>query len=127
MPVDLRKGRGMTTGSLLYGAALVAVFYFLIIRPQQTRAKETRTIQAALSEGDRVVTVGGLHGTVVRVLDSTVILRVFDNAELEFEKLAIAKITVDIPAFPADVEYADEIVVHQDSDKPADDEANDPT
>jgi len=98
----------MTTGSLLYGAALVAVFYFLIIRPQQVRARETKSIQAALSEGDRVITVGGLHGTVVRVLDQTVILRVLDNSELEFEKLAIARITTDIPAFPPDVDALDE-------------------
>ena len=87
----------MTTGYLLYGAALVAIFYFLILRPQQTRQRAVREIMAALSEGDRVVTAGGLHATVVRVLDSTVILRVYDNSELEFEKLAIVKITTDIP------------------------------
>jgi len=107
----------MTTGSLLYGAALVAVFYFLIIRPQQVRARETKTLQAALSEGDRVITVGGLHGTVVRVLDQTVILRALDNSELEFEKLAIARITTDIPSFPPDAEELDE---------PEDAEANEP-
>lgn len=92
----------MTTASLLYVAALVAVFYILIIRPQQARQREMRAVLAALSEGDRVITAGGMHGTVVRVLDKTVVLRVLDNTEIEFEKLAIVKITEDIPAFPQD-------------------------
>lgn len=92
----------MTTAMLLYAAALVAVFYLLIIRPQQARQREMRAVLAALSEGDRVITAGGIHGTVVRVLDSTVILRMFDNTEIEFEKLAIIKITEDVPGFEQD-------------------------
>lgn len=98
----------MTTGSLLYGVALVAVFYFLIIRPGQLRQKETRLTQSRLSEGDRVITVGGLHGTVVRVLEKTVVLRTYDNTELEFERLSIGKITVDIPEFPEETEDGDD-------------------
>lgn len=89
----------------LYGIAyiviLIAAFYLLIIRPQQVRAKEMRELMAALSEGDRVITIGGLRGTVVSVGEETVILRVYDNSQLEFEKTAIAKILVDIPPLKA--------------------------
>lgn len=92
----------MNTGTLLYIAVLVAAFYFLIIRPQQQRQRDMRELLAALSTGDRVITAGGLHGTVVKVLDSTVVLRVMDNSELEFEKGAIARIVVDIPPLPED-------------------------
>ena len=56
-----------------------------------------RELIASLSEGDRVVTIGGLRGTVVTLKGETVVLRVLDGSELEFEKAAIAKILVDIP------------------------------
>lgn len=85
-----------------YLIVLVVAFYFLLIRPQQVRAKKMRELMEALSEGDRVITIGGLHGTVVRVDDSTVVLRVRDNSELEFEKGSIAKIVVDIPPLGED-------------------------
>ncbi|MDZ4180350.1 MAG: preprotein translocase subunit YajC [Coriobacteriia bacterium] len=85
-----------------YLIVLVVAFYFLLIRPQQVRAKKMRELMEALSEGDRVITIGGLHGTVVSVDDSTVVLRVRDNSELEFEKASIAKIVVDIPPLGED-------------------------
>ncbi|MRR11687.1 preprotein translocase subunit YajC [bacterium] len=87
----------MNTGTLLYVAVLVGAFYFLIIRPQQQRQREMRKLMSALSQGDRVITIGGMHGTVVRVLDSTVVLRVLDNTEIEFEKASIGRIVVDVP------------------------------
>lgn len=85
------------TIGIIYIAILIAAFYLLIIRPQQVRNKQMRELVASLSEGDRVVTLGGLRGTVVTVKEETVILQVFDNSQLEFEKAAIAKILVDIP------------------------------
>ncbi|MHB9003617.1 MAG: preprotein translocase subunit YajC [Coriobacteriia bacterium] len=87
----------MDTGTLLYVIALVAAFYFLIVRPQQQRQRQMRELMSALSTGDRVVTAGGIHGTVVRVLETTVVLRVLDNSEIEFEQMAIARITTDVP------------------------------
>lgn len=98
----------MTTGYLLYGVALVVIFYFLVLRPQQNRQREMRAIMEALSEGDRVITAGGLHGTVTRVFEHTVVLRVYDNSELEFEKLAIAKITTDIPPLADEPQEAED-------------------
>lgn len=86
-----------TTISIIYIVILIAAFYLLIIRPQQVRNKQMRELIASLSEGDRVVTIGGLRGTVVTLKDETVVLRVLDGSELEFEKAAIAKILVDIP------------------------------
>jgi preprotein translocase subunit YajC len=92
----------MDTGSLLYIGVLVLAFYLLLIRPQQQRQKQQRELIAALSVGDRIITIGGLHGTVVSVRDEIVRIRVADNSELEFEKTAIAKITVDIPELGED-------------------------
>lgn len=98
----------MNTGTLLYVIALVAAFYFLIIRPQQQRQRQLRELMSALSTGDRVITAGGIHGTVVRVLDTTVVLRVLDNTEIEFEKMAIARITTDVPPVGDDDAIAEE-------------------
>jgi len=85
------------TVTIIYIVILIAAFYLLIIRPQQVRNKQMRELIASLSEGDRVVTIGGLRGTVVTLKDETVVLKVFDGSELEFEKAAVARIVVDIP------------------------------
>jgi len=69
---------------------LVVVFYFMLIRPQQKRAKEHRLMLEALKAGDQVVTVGGLRGVVAAVDDETVVLRVADNVKLTFNRSAIS-------------------------------------
>lgn len=69
---------------------IVVVFYFLLIRPQQKRAKQHRTMLDALKAGDSVVTIGGLRGTVAAVDKDMVILRVADNVKLTFNRSAIA-------------------------------------
>ena len=69
---------------------IVVIFYFLLIRPQQKRAKLHRAMMEGLKSGDSVVTVGGLHGTVAAVDQDTVIVRVADNVKLTFNKSAIA-------------------------------------
>ena len=76
--------------------AIVAIFYFLIIRPQSKKQKETQKMLAALKKGDKVVTIGGLHGTIQTVRENTVILKVDDSTKLEFSRSAIAGI--DVPA-----------------------------
>ncbi len=69
---------------------LIVIFYFMLIRPQQKRAKEHRKMLSELKAGDRVFTVGGIRGTVVAVDDSKIILRVSDNAKISFNKSAVA-------------------------------------
>jgi preprotein translocase subunit YajC len=62
------------------------VFYFLLIKPQKDRQQEHKRILQNLKKNDEVVTAGGLHGTVVNVKDTTVILRVDENVRVEVEK-----------------------------------------
>lgn len=69
---------------------IIVVFYFLLIRPQQKRAKTMRSMLEQLKTGDQVVTIGGLRGTVAAVDKDTVVLRVADNVKLTFNKSAIA-------------------------------------
>ncbi|KPK41711.1 MAG: hypothetical protein AMJ78_04725 [Omnitrophica WOR_2 bacterium SM23_29] len=66
------------------------VFYFMLIRPQQKRQKQHEQMIRNLTKNDEVVTNGGVHGTIINVKDTTVILRVDDNVKLEVERHAIA-------------------------------------
>ncbi|MCB0763146.1 MAG: preprotein translocase subunit YajC [Flavobacteriales bacterium] len=70
--------------------ALMLVFYFFMIRPQQKKAKDARKFRESLQKGSKVVTIGGLHGKVSEVADTTVVLEVDGNVKLRFEKSAIA-------------------------------------
>jgi len=72
--------------------ALVAVFYFLILRPQTKRAKEQKTMIAALQRGDEVVTVGGEVGTVSKVYDQYVSVELAENLEVKVQKSAIQSV-----------------------------------
>lgn len=72
---------------------MVVIFYFLLIRPQQKRAKELQTMVSSLKTGDKVVTSGGIHGIVANIKDgATLSLKVADNVRLEIDKSAIATI-----------------------------------
>jgi preprotein translocase subunit YajC len=71
---------------------IIGIFYFLIIRPQSKKRKETEKMLTALKKGDKVVTIGGLNGTIQSVKTTTVIIKVDDNVKLEFLRSAIANI-----------------------------------
>lgn len=68
---------------------LFVVFYFLLIRPQQKRQKEHQDMIGKLQKNDEVVTLGGIHGTVVGVADKTVTLRIAENVKVEFDKSSV--------------------------------------
>ena len=78
--------------SIVPFAAIIAIFYFLIIRPQNKKQKEAQKMLAALKKGDRIVTVGGVHGTIQSVRESTVIVRVDDNTKIEFSRSAVSNV-----------------------------------
>jgi len=69
---------------------LIPIFYVLIIRPQQKRAKELKALTDSLKTGDSVITNSGLHGIVANVKERTFLLKVADNVKLEFDKSAVA-------------------------------------
>ena len=73
-------------------AAIFAIFYFLLIRPQQKQKRNREQMLSAVKRGDRVVTTGGLHGTVTGLSEHTVVLRVSDQVKLEFDRSAIGRI-----------------------------------
>lgn len=69
---------------------IFAVFYFMIIRPQQKRQKEHRSMIENLKKNDEIVTSGGVHGTIVNVKDKTFVVRVDENTKLEIDKNSVA-------------------------------------
>ena len=81
------------TSSLIMFALIILIFYFLIYRPQKKRDKEAKAMLAAMKKGDKVVTIGGIHGTIVTVKDKTVVVKVDDSARIEFSKEAISSVT----------------------------------
>ncbi|SFR15103.1 preprotein translocase subunit YajC [Desulfoscipio geothermicus] len=85
----------MTNESLigiLYIVGLFALLWFLMIRPQQQRQKKHAEMVRNLNVNDRVVTVGGIYGTIVKVKDDTFILRVADNVRIEILKNAVSQV-----------------------------------
>ena len=93
------SGSMMTT--MITFVLIILIFYFLMIRPQKKRDKEAKAMLAAMKKGDKVVTIGGIHGTVVMVKDNTVIIKVDDSARIEFNKSAISTVTPKGPEKPA--------------------------
>jgi preprotein translocase subunit YajC len=71
---------------------LIGVFYFLVIRPQSKKQKETKKMLESLKKGDKVITIGGIHGTVSSVKENSVIVKVDDDCKLEFLRSAISTV-----------------------------------
>ncbi len=80
---------------IVFFAAIFAIFYFLLIRPQQKQKRDREQMLTALKKGDRIVTTGGLHGTVTGMSDHTVTVRVADQVKLEFDRSAVGRILVE--------------------------------
>jgi preprotein translocase subunit YajC len=71
-------------------AGIAVVFYFLIFRPQQKRQKEQAEFKTSLKVGDKVVTIGGLHGKVTELKDDLVVLEVDRATKLTFDRTSIS-------------------------------------
>ncbi|MGC2457619.1 MAG: preprotein translocase subunit YajC [Gallionellaceae bacterium] len=81
--------QGGSVMSFLPLFALIIIFYFLILRPQQKRAKEQKTMIEALQKGDEVVTVGGELGRVVKIGENYLGLEIAENITVHIQKSAI--------------------------------------
>lgn len=73
-------------------ALIFLIFYFILIRPQQKQQQEFKKMLENLKKNDQVVTIGGVHGTIVNIKDKTFIIRVDDNTRLEIDKSAVVRV-----------------------------------
>ncbi len=94
-------GSGAILTQLAFFGAIFAIFYLLLIRPQQKQRREREQMLSAVKRGDRIVTTGGMHGTVTAFSERpgargtripTVVLRASDGVKLEFDKTAIGDV-----------------------------------
>ncbi len=74
---------------------MFVAMWFILIRPAQKRQKATAQMQSSLKRGDKVVTIGGLHGEVDAIEDSAVVIIVDGNTRLKFERQAIGRVITD--------------------------------
>lgn len=74
---------------MVFIVLLIVVFWLFFIRPQSKKAKEEQKFRDSLKKGDKVVTIGGFHGKVVEVKDTTVVISIAPNTEVEIEKTAL--------------------------------------
>src|ERR1700746_1756994 len=86
------QGSGSMMVQLAFFAAIFAIFYFLLLRPQQKQRRERETMLSAVKPGDRVVMSSGLHGTIVKLSDQGVTIKVADQVRLELHRSGIARI-----------------------------------
>ena len=78
-------------GSLLFIILLIVVFWLFFIHPQSKKAKEEQKFREGLQKGDKVVTIGGFHGKITEVKETTVMISLAPGMEVEVEKTALVK------------------------------------
>lgn len=76
---------------------MFAIFYFLLIRPQQKRNKTRNMMLSSLKKGDKVVTIGGMHGTIQEINDQSVTLRIAHNVNVTFDRGAVNAVSSASP------------------------------
>lgn len=77
-------------GQIVMLVMMIVVFYFFLIRPQQKKKKELENFRNTLKQGDRVITIGGVHGKVLEITDTTVLIS-SEGTKIRFEKSAISQ------------------------------------
>ena len=85
----LQAPQQSTWKGLLPIVLLLVIFWLFFIRPQNKRAKEQQQFRENLKKGDKIVTIGGIHGKVEEVRENTVLVSIDHNTKIEFEKSAI--------------------------------------
>jgi len=86
------EGGGGLVSTLIMFGAIFLIFYFMIIRPQQKRAKEKEKMLSNLEKGDKVVTNGGIHGVIAGLEDKTALLMVSENTKIKIDRSAIVTV-----------------------------------
>jgi len=88
-------GGGQSGGGLaplLMIVVIFGIFYFLLVRPQMKRQKDHTKMLESLKKGDKVITSGGIHGTIVGVKDDIVVIKIAEDVKVEVTKAAVAAI-----------------------------------
>ena len=86
------QGQGGQYQGIIMLVAMFAIFYFLLIRPQQKRAKQQKELVGGLKAGDNVVTAGGVHGNITSVEDTTVTIEVAKGVKIKMNRVSVTEV-----------------------------------
>ena len=115
--VDSTAGLGST---ILMLVVMVAVFYFMLIRPENKRKKEAEQMRSSLKTGDKITTIGGITGTVVNIKDDKFVIETgADQVRIEFAKWAISSNETAAAAAKAEAKKAQEAKAKAKAEKKA--------
>ncbi|TSA30690.1 MAG: preprotein translocase subunit YajC [Bacteroidetes bacterium] len=95
MSPQKQGGEGSSWMSFLPLILIIVVFYFFFIRPQMKKSKDQKKFRQSLQKGQKVVTIGGIHGRIVELQETTVTLEVENGIRFRIEKSAVASSTAD--------------------------------
>lgn len=90
LSILLQADPNSMTSNLMLMAAVIGIMYFFMIRPQMKKAKDEKLFVDSIEKGNKVVTLGGIHGKVIEVNDTTVQLEIDNNVRIKLEKKAIS-------------------------------------
>lgn len=85
-------GGGSLISTLIMFGAIFAIFYFMIIRPQQKKAKEREKLLSNIEKGDKIITSGGVHATIVGIEEKSVLIEIAPNVKVKIERSAIGSV-----------------------------------
>ncbi len=86
------EGGGSPWSGIWMIALIFIIFYFLLIRPQQKKQKQHQKLMDSLTKGDKVVTSGGIYGTVIGVKEGIVVLKIAEDVKIEVAKSAVTTV-----------------------------------
>jgi len=89
-PSGAEKQQGFPVESFIFIALIIFVFYFFLIRPQKKKEKEARLFRENLGKGEKIVTIGGMHGKIVEVQETTFTVETESGARMRIEKSAVS-------------------------------------
>jgi len=76
--------------TLVMFSLIILIFYFMILRPQQKRQKDRQKLLESVRKGDKIVTIGGAHGTVVGLDEKTALVEISDGVKVKYDRTAIS-------------------------------------
>jgi preprotein translocase subunit YajC len=90
LSIFLQESQGFPMQSIIMMVLIFGVFYFFMIRPQAKKQKDLKKYRENLQKGDAVVTIGGIHGKITEVKDTTITIKIAEGTEIKLEKSAIS-------------------------------------
>jgi preprotein translocase subunit YajC len=93
-PAQDGGGPGLMANVILFGS-IILIFYFMIIRPQSKRQKEREKMLNAIQRGDKVITSGGIHGTISGLDDKTALVQIADNVKIKVDRSSITAVLTE--------------------------------